>query len=564
VNLSSPAAQFADLDAHHDTFLSLLEAAQRDRRAGRLELAAVRAQIAGNFAWMNPAGIFASQQLEELLTDVGAEIRTPPLRRRDLRREPGNVLHVVTQVYQTGGPTQVVTAWIEQDSARTHRVALTRQGANRVPAKLFSALRSASDLLRLDDRSGGLLGRAARLRAAAADCDLVVLHSHPYDVIPVLAFAGEVEHPPLIFVNHADHVFWLGASVAQTLMNMRSSGEELTIARRGISPSRCHVMTRPLRLRERSLSRAEAKQRLSVDPKQLVILTAADAPKYRPIGDPSFLELLVPVVERHPEVVLLAAGPSEEMDNDWHVAARRTGGRVRALGRLPDVALLQQAADLYVDSFPFSSLTSLLEAGAYSTPVAAFRGHPPECRVLGADTRGVDDLLVASDDPSDFQEQLRVLITDRTARERLGELTGAEIRGSHTGAGWRDRVDALYAFASEQPTPPRVEIPVRSPGKLDVLVNLIMERTGFSDGAAGVLARNVALLPFRERVAAWVSLTRQGRSPGITGLLPEWMHPRLARWRDRLRDGRRLIGQPHTSDVLRAGFIESTRFSRSG
>jgi glycosyl transferase family 1 len=549
LTLSNCAGRFANLDAHHETFLSLLEAAQRDRRAGRLELAVVRAQIAANFAWMNPAGIFASQQLEELLTDVGAEIRTPPLRRRPLRREPGNVLHVVTQVYQTGGPTQVVTAWIEQDSKRTHRVVLTRQGADPVPSKLVSALRSASDLLRLDGRTGGLLGRAARLRAAAQDCDVVVLHNHPYDVIPVLAFAGEVEHPPLIFVNHADHVFWLGVSIAQTLMNMRNSGEELTIARRGISPSRCHVMTRPLRLRERNLTRAEAKQRLSLDPKQLVILTAADAPKYRPIGDTSFLQLLVPVVERHPEVVFLAAGPSEHKDNEWRVAARRTGGRVRAFGRLPDVSLLQQAADLYVDSFPFSSLTSLLEAGAYDTPVAAFRGHPPDCRVLGADTRGVDDLLVTSDDPSDFQAQLSRLIADPTARERLGQLTGAEIRGSHTGAGWREQVDSLYEFASEQPAPPRVEIPARSPGELDVLVDLVMERTGFSDGAAGALARNVALLPFRERVAAWVSLTTQGRSPGVTRLIPEWLHPGLARWRDRLPGEGRLMGQARASET---------------
>lgn len=533
MTLADPAGRFADLDAHHETFLSLVEAAQGDRRAGRLELAVVRAQIAGTFAWMNPAGIFASQQLEELLTEVGAGIRNPAPRRRPLRREPGNVLHVVTQIYQTGGPTQAVTSWIEQDSERRQRVVLTRQGADSVPRKLVSALRSASDLLRLDGRTGGLLGRAAELRAAAEDCDLVVLHSHPYDVIPVLAFGGEVEHPPLISVNHADHVFWLGVSVAQTLMSMRDSGEELAIARRGISPSRCHVMARPLRLRERNLTRKEAKQRISVDPEQLVILTAADAPKYRPIGGTSFLDLLVPVVERHPEVVLLAAGPSE--DDDWRAAALRTGGRVRALGRLPDVAPLHQAADLYVDSFPFSSLTSLLEAAAYGTPVASFRGHPPDCRVLGADTRGLDDHLVTSHDPADFRERLSELIADRTGRERLGQRTEAEIRGSHTGAGWRHGVDSLYAFASEQPAPSQVVVPPRSPGELDVLVELVMDRTGFSEGPAGALSRNVALLPTRERLAAWVSVTRQGRYPGVSRLLPEWLHPRLARWRDRLR-----------------------------
>jgi glycosyltransferase involved in cell wall biosynthesis len=524
--------QFADLDAQHQTFLSLVDAAERDQRAGRLELAAVRAQIAGCFAWMNPCGIFASQQLEDLLIAVGATIRTPAVRREPPRRNPRTVLHVATQMYQTGGSTQGVTSWIEQDRERTHRVVLTRQSTSDAPAKLMSALRSPADLLRLDCRAGGLLGRAAALRRAAIDCDVVVLHAHPYDVIPVLAFGGPIEHPPLISVDHADHVFWLGVSVAQTLMSMRDSGAEVAITRRGISPSRCRVMARPLRLRERTLSRAEAKQRLSLDPQQLIILTAADASKYRPIADVSFLKLLGPVVERHPDVVLLAAGASA--DDDWRAASQRAGGRIHALGRLPDVSLLQQAADLYVDSFPFASLTSLLETGALGTPVLSFRGHPPDCRVLGADTRGVDDYLVTSDDPRDFQQQISGLIADRSRRERLGQLTGAEIRSSHTGGGWRAQVDSLYEFASEQPSPAAVAVPPRRPGELDVLVDLVMKRTGLSDGAVGAVARNAALLPLPQRLASWISLTKQGRSPGLTRLLPEWLHPRLSTLRNRL------------------------------
>src|SRR5947207_1658734 len=138
---------------------------------------------------------------------------------------------------------------MEQENGRHHRVCITRQGPSRVPAKILSQLDASSDLIRLDTKPGGQLGRAAALRVAAADADVVLLHAHPYDVIPVIAFAGaDCNAPPIIYVNHGDHVFWLGGSIASVVMNMRESGRLLSNTRRGIDPARSLVAVRPLRI----------------------------------------------------------------------------------------------------------------------------------------------------------------------------------------------------------------------------------------------------------------------------------------------------------------------------
>jgi Glycosyl transferases group 1 len=530
------------LDDNYAGFRDLLATARRRYEDGRLDAAAAYCQIAGMAAWTNPVGLFGSDEIEDLLRALSRRLPAcaPPEPRP---APPRTVLHVATQVYQTGGSTQAIAAWIEQDAGRRHRVCVTRQGASELPAKILARLTSRSDLVRLDTKPRGLMGRAAALREAAADTDVVVLHAHPCDVLPVIAFGDGLELPPVVYVDHADHVFWLGRSVARVLLSMRDSGRLLALSRRGIEAERCVVMARPLRLSKRSVQREEAKRRLGLPVDQVVIVTAADGSKYQPIGGPAFLDLVRPVIARHADVSLRAAGPAP--DGEWALAARATAGRIRALGTLPDVSLLQQAADIYLDSFPFSSLTSLLEAGSYGTPVVTFRGHPDDCLVLGADTRGLDEHMLCPASAEAFEHELGRLIAQPDLRRELGERTRRAILDSHSGAGWQASVTGLYERAvllNSAPQPGHAE---RRAGRLDVLVDHVMEQTGFGQGVPGAVRANLGLLPPRERIDAWRELVSAGAAPERGQVVPDWLRGPLASVRRRagavaavIRDGR--------------------------
>jgi glycosyltransferase involved in cell wall biosynthesis len=526
--MAAPKMTSADLDGNDRELAALTATAHRHLAGGRLEAAATYAQVAGQFAWMNHTGRFASPELERLLGELGRHLAPRP-RRTPPNADPRDVLHVVTQAYQTGGSTREIDCWLEQDTGRRHRVCITRQGPTPPPDFLARRLGSASDLIRLDTARGGLLARAAKLRAIAADADVVVLHVHPYDVVPVIAFAGQDDAPPVITVNHADHVFWLGTSVTDVLFNMRESGRELATRRRGVEPARSIVMARPLMPGDRTHDRAEAKRHFGIDPEAVVLATAADASKYRPVGDDSFLGLVLPVLERHPEAILLAAGPAD--DGEWAEAARRTGGRVRALGRLADVTLLHEAADVYLDSFPFSSLTSLLEAGSFGTPALTYRGHPEDCGVLGAEIPGVDQHMLCPADPEAFDAALERAVLDAPWRRALGERTRDAIRATHTGDGWRTAIDAVYAHAARMAGVAGVPIPGPAPravDPLDVLVHDVMVQTGFSTGPYGALWANLGLLPVAQRLAVVAPLARNGRAPSPRDMVPEWLRPALA------------------------------------
>ena len=288
------------------------------------------------------------------------------------------------------------------------------------------------------------------------------------------------------------------------------------------------MIARPLRLTARNLSRDEAKLELGVQPEQVLIVTAADAPKYRPVAPPSFLDLVLPVLERHKNTLLFAAGPVSQ--GIWADAEVQTGSRVKALGRLPDVTLLQQAADVYLDSFPFSSLTSLLEAGGFGTPVVTYRGHPDECAVLGADTRGVDEHMRCPSDPASFQHELSRMITDTEWRSYLGASVQRAIVETHEGDGWRASVSSLYEAAAGLDPPTMIGVAKRGTGPLDVLVDLVMTETGYGQGVSGAVRDNLGLLPFSQRIAAWTRLARDSTSPSARHLVPEWLLTWLAPW----------------------------------
>ncbi|GAB2596922.1 glycosyltransferase family protein [Microlunatus antarcticus] len=524
----------ARLSRNFTEFSRLRDRADHDVRAGRPDRAAAWVQTAADYAWLNPGGQFADADLESMLLPLAAAVPEPDGRRPTTTA--GRVLHIVTQAYQTGGSTQFVASWADQDLSREHHVCLTRQGPVPLPPKLLARAESQLTLSRADEVRG-LLRRAGEVRALARGSDLVLVHAHPYDVVPGLAFAGVPDLPPIVYVNHADHVFWLGTQITSLLLNMRRSGSELAVRRRGIDPERSAILARPLNPRGRTMSRAAAKERLGLDPQQVVVVTAADPSKYRPVSGPSLLDLVLPAIASRADAVLLAAGP--EPEGEWATAQASTGGRVRALGLLDDPGLVQQAADVYLDSFPFSSLTSLLEVGSLGTPVVTYAGHPDGCDVFGADTPVVEDHMHRPTTPEDLTSTLEALLESAALRDSSGAAVEASILSSHTGPGWRAALDLLVERAESAASPPRVGRTDRREEEVDLLLLAVMERTAWSRGPGEVVRSNLSAFPTSTRLRLTAELVRSGTTVSAKDLLPDHVRPGLARARSTARRLRR-------------------------
>jgi hypothetical protein len=338
-----------------------------------------------------------------------------------------------------------VQRWIEADHARTHAVVLTRDRHE------SGVIPSSLERRRIALEPGQTrLQRASAIAAIAHDFDVVVTHANPDDPIPALTLPST--NRPSIMVNHADHVCWLDPG-ATTIAHIRQSGQKLAAERRGLPGG--EILPIPLDPPPRLPTQSAARAQLGLPHDAVMVLTVASNYKFQ--GGVKLLGLIGPVMDLNQHLFLVAIGPGPGIA--WEAAAARTGGRVIALDPLPDTRMYLAAADIYLDSWPTPSITSLLEAALCGVPTISRVEVTLAGTVLATDSPGLGpDHIVATND-DDWRRHVTRLGCNQSERRARGEGLASSVARAHV-SGWPERLDSLYLQAS---TSPQVRCPPPAP-----------------------------------------------------------------------------------------------------
>jgi hypothetical protein len=228
--------------------------------------------------------------------------------------------------------------------------------------------------------------------------------------------------------------------------------------------------------------------------------------------------MLAPVLERHRRAVLLAVGP--EHTAEWERASQRVHGRIRAFGEREDTAIFYQAADIYVDSYPVVSITSLLEAGSYGLPLVTRSPLAGDPSILGADAPGLTDHLIQTRNIDEYHSALSRLIENEGLRNDLGLATSERVTALHSGTAWRDALEGIYAYAAELPPVMMDEVVDNIQiEELDIMWSYFFRNDLSVDDILQYHMKNLPLdIRLKESMRLLVS-TRKVR-PNL--LLPEW------------------------------------------
>lgn len=449
--------------------------------------------VAASIAWcMNP-GFLRSLAVEKILSNISSNLLGPsvisPLRGSSPRV---HVVHIATAVSLKGGHTRVIARWIDNCSIyapdQVHHLLLTGQGDSEIPAWLAESVRKTGGQCSLLDRNSGWIGCAKALRGYVFDhADAVVLHVHPNDAVVNLALEGVKDIIPVYLFNHADHVFSLGVGLASRVLDFRNSGKDFSLRYRYVNST---VVPLPLIVgdiaQNRSVVRVEARKRLNISADALVALTIGDEYKYKDALGYSFLGCIRALLTLESGLTLLAVGIP--FKNEWAALAAEFQNRFVPVGTVTDRNLLNDyysAADVYLEGFPFSSLTAMIDAGLNGLPIQ--RMHNLQLPILSGDDIALDSSVCIATNCGEYISGVRSLLAmDPVARENLGASIRSLIVTNHCGEIWfKTFIEPMFNLASTKSFDGHIDRPLelsdsveKNNAELDALAEFQLETRG--------------------------------------------------------------------------------------
>ena len=438
----SAGLRFAELQRQSaKEFLRAFKCAKKAVAKDKCQLAVEWCRYAASIAWSSFPGFFYSHDIEQLLAEIGRAHLGPASAPSPSERPGRRFLHVMTVAYETGGHTRVVSNWIETcaqiSSSEQHSVLVSKQGETPVPSWLVRSAQRTGGALFVLPPIQSWLQTAEMMRTTSLGFDVIILHTHPNDPLPNLAFHDRPR--PVIFFNHSDHTFTLGMDTAKVVADLRPFGLELSKRFRAPAPQKVML---PLPLHDQgpaNWDRTDARRKLGLPADALIALTIGERYKFTPMHGYSFPALVQSLCAGNPRVLIVAVGISES--DPFPGLGQLVEGRFMPVGVIKDRDILElyyRAADIYLDSFPCTSLTAVLDAARHSLPVQ--RLCNPHLRLMWCDDPGLDSVMPGVVTQDEYvAEVLEWLRWPETKRSELGSRFRSSLLREHCGASWKDK-----------------------------------------------------------------------------------------------------------------------------
>lgn len=424
---------------------SLVEEAEHFRRKASAEAMLAWIEMVAGFAAMHHPGRLADGTIENLALEIGCQMqhRSPrfaPLLSSKIAVLPRRrrVLHVVTFVSSQGGHTRNLLHWINKDQESHHSLVLTRQGTIPLYAPLMKAVALSGGVFVSMPAPVPLMERARWVRRFAQEnADIIILHAIPNDVVPIVAFAKGC-NIPVAFVNNGDHLFWLGGSVADTIINLR----EISIA----SSKECRftrndqLLPVPLVETHPDVGRDDARKMLGIPQDQRMLLTVGRSVKYAPSPRQNFFSTAEKILNRNREAHLYLVG----LKAKDHAASSvlSNNDRVHFVGPVEDATFWQKAADVYLEGFPFGSQTAMLESVLPGVPCV--RVYAPLSPLLAADDIALTGIVDSPDNEEAYIENVCEFIADREKASQSGDILRKRVLRYHVADTWKDFLTEMH------------------------------------------------------------------------------------------------------------------------
>ncbi|GAB5340256.1 hypothetical protein [Pseudomonas fluorescens] len=305
-------------------------------------------EVYGAILWAVDKGIYDDPELEDLLTARCTDV----LPNNSGHTPSKDCIHLISEPYLIGGHTRLM-----EQLSTMHRekpdLLITRQSDE----KAIERTRGFFDTCTV-------IGAYTPLEKIAAIVESlksyrrIVLHIHPDDMISVIAckIVKSFTQAKVFFVNHADHVFTYGSSVADVYFELSTFGRRRDM-KKTISGQKSFLGI-PL-----TSTLVTKTHRLPGKQDALNFFSAASPFKFKPVKHYDLRPAIHRVLSEFKHSTFWIVGASPLTNFWWWPLKLRYWSRFKILSSVPYESYLKllESADFYVDSYPTPGGTAFAE-----------------------------------------------------------------------------------------------------------------------------------------------------------------------------------------------------------
>lgn len=395
-----------------------------------------KAKIAIKFAIDNSTGYYSSDIIEKIFIDISNNINVENL---DDKYEENSIIHVMTESCYAGGHTRVVERWVElSDNNEKHSLIFTEKENQEVPIRLLTAIKEkGGEVIFLKDSMSDI-EKAIELRKIASKYKYVVLHIHMHDVIPLIAFGNIQFKRPIIFFNHADHLFWVGVSIADIVADIKEKGQKITLERRKANKS--FMLSVPVDLKiENKINKETARKNLDLPLNDKIIISIGRNEKFKPVLGINFMNFVKKFFKKDKNSIIIVIGINDKIFSKWEKISKKSKGRFKIVGLIPHEQLKEYifASDLIIDSIPLGGGTSILDAISCNRPVLTTNNPIGQFDYLlksDAYCESIDNLV----------EKSLKIINNSKYEEKNIESVKSSLKELNEAESWKNNLKHLY------------------------------------------------------------------------------------------------------------------------
>lgn len=341
------------------------------------------AEIYGSILWAVDKGIYDDPELENILTDrclIEVEKGEALLPFKDC-------IHLISEPYLIGGHTRLMEQLSTMHSEKPDLL-ITRKSDKKAIERTQNFFNNCTVV-----KSGTPLQRIVQIIGYLKAYKRVVLHIHPDDMVAVIAcrilkgFTGA----QIFFVNHADHVFTYGSTVADVYFEISTFGLRRDM-KKNISGNKSFLGI-PL-----STQLVPKKHRLPEKEAALNFFSAASPFKFKPVKEYDSRPAIDRILTEFKNSTFWIVGANPYTNTWWWPLKLKYWRRFKILSSVPYESYLKilEKADFYVDSYPTPGGTAFAEqlvSGRRCVGLRApIQGYSPADNLKSS---SVDDLITS-------------------------------------------------------------------------------------------------------------------------------------------------------------------------